>query len=109
SRSERSCPGLYQALKLGGRRSVVPSCTHSSPGCCGASREQSREHLAQEPIATQGECSFVSLQARAARLRAARRAIWVSSSEHPGAEIELVHVAVGADMEGDVDTIGLPA
>jgi hypothetical protein len=30
--SERSCPGLYQAFKLGRRRSLVPSCTRSSRG-----------------------------------------------------------------------------
>jgi hypothetical protein len=33
----------------------------------------------------------------------------VSESEHAGAEVELVHLAVGADMEGDVDIIGLAA
>jgi hypothetical protein len=30
--SERSCPGLCQAFKLGGCRHVLPSCTRSSRG-----------------------------------------------------------------------------
>jgi hypothetical protein len=42
--------GFHQAFKLGGRQIVVPSCTRSSPGCRGASREQSREHRGSGPV-----------------------------------------------------------
>ena len=44
------CPGLYQALTLGGRQSVVPILCLFIPGCRGASREQSREHRGSDPI-----------------------------------------------------------
>jgi hypothetical protein len=79
--------------------------------CCGCSVSMSAPAISIFGVGRHrpGRTSLVFPNERAARLQAARRWIWPSASELAGSEVELVHVAVGADMEGDVDTVGLAA
>src|SRR5215211_185994 len=83
---------------VGGRRQLLRLLCVDVRSC--------NQHLWRGPTLPR-PTSLVFPNERAARLQAARRWIWPSASELAGPEVELVPVAVGADMEGDVDTVGL--